>query len=446
MKIHPSDELLEELFLSVGDERRKTLRHLASCARCREWLLELPRPLISEEAAAGEEPHPDYEQAFAASLSTVGAWEAAFARERREAPGLFVELLEEPAEGRGRLLERDPRFQTWGLVELLVERSREMCTRVPARAEDLARLALRTLDHLDPQRYRAALIEDLRARAWAHLGNARRVASDLQGAEEALMTARAHLDRGTRDPIERAIFLDLLASLRRGQRQFQEAEKLVQQALSIFRRTGDRHRAGRSLVNLSTILNFSGRTEESIPVLREALELIDPEEDPRLLLCAWHNLIIVHADAGRYEEAWSVYLEARPLYRAFPDAWAQNRRKWARAKIYRGVGQIEAAELLFRTVRDGFMAEGIPYDTALVSLELATLYAEQGLMSELKQLCHEMVPIFASRHIHREALAALAYLRQAAEADRATLEIVTGVADYLRRAEHDPALRFEPLG
>jgi len=47
------------------------------------------------------------------------------------------------------------------------------------------------------------------------------------------------------------------------------------------------------------------------------------------------------------------------------------------------------------------LAEGIPYDTALVSLEIATLYAEQGRTAELKRLAAGMLPIFSSLHIHR---------------------------------------------
>ena len=56
-----------------------------------------------------------------------------------------------------------------------------------------------------------------------------------------------------------------------------------------------------------------------------------------------------------------------------------------------------------------------------------------------------MVPIFSSLHIHREALAALAYLKQAVETERVGLDLVNGVAAYLRRAQHDPALRFEEM-
>jgi hypothetical protein len=113
-----------------------------------------------------------------------------------------------------------------------------------------------------------------------------------------------------------------------------------------------------------------------------------------------------------------------------------------KGKISRGLGQADQAESLFLAARDGFVGEGIPYDTALVSLELATLYAEQGRTADLKRLAEEMVPIFSSLSIHREALAALAYLKQAVEAERATVEVVSGVAAYLRRAQYDPALRF----
>jgi hypothetical protein len=114
-----------------------------------------------------------------------------------------------------------------------------------------------------------------------------------------------------------------------------------------------------------------------------------------------------------------------------------------KGKIARGLGQPEQAESLFLAARDGFVGEGIPYDTALVSLELATLYAERGRTADLKRLAEEMVPIFSSLNIHREALAALAYLKQAVEAERATVEVVSGVAAYLRRAQYDPALRFQ---
>ena len=452
MKIHPNGFVLEEFLLSLSNERLGVLDHLVQCPACQEQVLAIrrrhPGPVARKVAEVlGWPGDPaQYSGPLRKSEDVAENHLALLQEERTAAPGLYVELVKHPAEQRELLLKNSPRFHTWGVFELLVERSLETTPRDPAFGEELGLLALRVSKFLDTSRYGSNLIEDLRARAWAHVGNARRVRSNLQGAEEAFAAAYRHLKRGTKDSVERAILLDLEASLRRAQRRFDQALKLLRRAVALFKENGQQHRAGRSLVNMSTIHHYAGNPDQGIPMLYEALDLIDPEQEPRLLLCAKHNLADYLSSASSFLEAQKIYRETRPLYRSFPDAWTQNRRKWVKGKIVRGLGQADQAESLFLAARDGFIAEGIPYDTALVSLELATLYAEQGRTADLKRLAEEMVPIFSSLNIHREALAALAYLKQAAEAERASLEVVRRVADYLRRAQHDPELRFEGAG
>jgi hypothetical protein len=94
-------------------------------------------------------------------------------------------------------------------------------------------------------------------------------------------------------------------------------------------------------------------------------------------------------------------------------------------------------------VRGDLASEDIAYDTALVSLELAKLFAAEGRSAEVRALARHMVPIFQSQQIHREALAALAFFRQAAERDAVTVELAEEVRAYLDRARRNPALRFE---
>lgn len=443
MKIHPNELALEELLLSLGHEHQPVLDHLVRCESCRRRIQDLrQRPPARLAGLLGWSIDP-YAEAIDRSQPEVAAHSRALARERAQAPSLFVELTAYAITQRDLIVRNDPRFRTWGLFELLIERALEMAVRDSAYAEELGLLALRLSERLDPEVYDARMIEDYRGRAWTHIGNARRVRSDLSGAEEAFEKADAHLRTGSQESVERAVFLDFKASLRRDQRRFDEAMRLLHRAVSIFLQYGHRHRAGRSLVNLATVRNHSGNPEQAIPVLQQALELIDPEQEPRLLLCARHNLIDYLASAGRFLDAQGLYRETRPLYRDFPDAWAQNRRKWVRGKIARGLGQPRLAESLFLAARDGFVEEGVPYDTALVSLEIATLYAEQGRTQDLKRLAGEMLPIFSSLQIHREALAALTFLKQAIESESASLGVVTSVASYLRRARHDPGLRFE---
>ncbi len=444
MKIHPHDDVLEEFLLSLDGGHLAMLRHLQWCAYCRSRLAYLPREARAEAATAGAARLAAYEIALEETSRAVSDCESALEQERDQAPGLFLELLEQPAEQRENLLgEGATRFHTWGVFELLVERSLEVTIQDAAHGETLGRLALRLSDHLDATRYGAERIADLQARAWAYIGNSRRVRFDFTAAEEAFQTAQSILKKDTRDGLERAILLDLRASLRRAQRRFEDALHLLRRAVAIFREAGERHRAGRSLVNMSTVHHHAGNPAAGIPLLHQALELIDPEREPRLLLCARHNLAFYHAEIGRFVEAHKLYREARPLYRSFNEPWVQNRRSWVRGKIARGLGQSKQAETRFLAARDGFVKEGIPYDTALVSLELALLYAEQGRTEELKRLATEMVPIFTSRHIHREALAALTFLRQALEAEQVSLEVVARVADFLRKSEHDPELQFE---
>jgi tetratricopeptide (TPR) repeat protein len=439
VKIHPNEARLAELLRSSGSDHQTLFRHLIQCETCRDRLL-----AFAEAGAAGSRRTRslDYGEAFEAAAKSLRNQALALAREREEAAGLLTELMAAPVEAREALLHQEA-FQTWGLVELLVDRSWEAGLQEPALAGDLARLALRIGDLLSPTRYPMDLVEDLRARAWIYLGNARRLTSDLSGAEEAFSSAAAHLARGTGDPIERAILLDRQASLRRAQRRFAEALDCATKATWTFLRNGETHRAGRSMVNLSLIHSYAGETEASIEVLLKALELIDARQDPRTMLCARHNLAGYLAEAGRYPEALRLFRGTSALYRGFPDAWTQNRRRWLKGRIDHGLGRHGPAEASFRAARAGFLTEGIPYDTALVSLDLALLFARQGRSDELQSLATEMIPLFASRHIHREALAALSFLQQALEAETSTLDLVTRVASYLRKAQHDPELRWE---
>lgn len=439
MKTHPTDLHLEALYLDLGPEHGKVLDHLAGCARCRKRAEELRRPRIRladmpdmpESPGGGD---PDL-HVFSLSLALL--------QERAEAADLLVDLLRQPAGDREACLRTGPRFRTWGFAELLVARSLEAATQDTEHAEELGRLALTASSLLDPRFYGAEPIEDLRGRAWGHIANARRVRSDLDGAERAFVSSKEHLRRGTRDPLTTALLLDLEGSLRRDQRQLGEAARLFGKAAGIFLDQGDPHRCGRSLLKLSTVQYFAGDLEEAMATLRRSLERLDLEREPRLRLYAGHNLADYLTLAERFEEALAVYRETRPLYRELPEPWVQNRRKWVRARILRGLGKPGLAESLLLAVRDGFLAEGVPFDTALVSLEIAALYAEQGRTTELKRLAGEMLPVFSSLGIHREALAALSFLLQAIQSESASAKLVAAVASFLRQAEHDPTLPFQ---
>jgi hypothetical protein len=113
------------------------------------------------------------------------------------------------------------------------------------------------------------------------------------------------------------------------------------------------------------------------------------------------------------------------------------------AKVDGGLGRIEEAEKGFAQVRQEFFARNMAYDFALATLELALLWLQRRRTRDVRELAEGMVWIFRSEDIHREALAALDLFCAAARQEKATAEWTERLLVYLRRAQHDPALRFE---
>lgn len=390
------------------------------------------RKLLSQHSSSSS-----YDEALSIDARRLRDLQAAYEKERAAAKGLVTELLRHPSERQQVLIRNHRRFQTWGVLEHLLATSYEETSRDAHRGEAWARLALDLSEHLDASRYGVEAIEDLRARSWSYVANAHRVRFEFREAEEAFDRALLHLRCGTREPWERAVWLSLKASLLRAQRRLDESMRLLKRALVLFLAVGDRHWAGLTLISMDNVLQRAGKPEKGIPLLRQAIELIDAAQEPRLLLVAQHNLLDDLAEAGQHMEAQRLLIQARPLYRRFDEPWIRNRRRWVEGKVARGLGQPKEAEELLLAARSGFLEQDAAYEIALVSLELAGLYAEQGRTAEMKQLAEEMVPIFSSRQIHREALAALALWCQAVRTETAGAELAAQVASAIKRSREE---------
>src|SRR5690349_16383241 len=214
-----SDELTEE-------ESRALQRHVFTCSECEDRLVRLlpgTRTRRSRRPPAGDE-HRELIRRVAdekkaesvASRSTLGL-------ERREAPALFAELEAHGPEERRNRVWNDPRYQTWGFFELLIDRSHQILPQEPRKAEDLVRLALDVAGLLDASRYGAPALEAARTRARTHLGNTFRVLSDFRQAEQAFHTAELHFERSWLDPLDEGLLLESRAAMRRAQGRFNEA-------------------------------------------------------------------------------------------------------------------------------------------------------------------------------------------------------------------------------
>jgi tetratricopeptide (TPR) repeat protein len=423
---HLDAATLEHLLaIDRTSKQNEQLFHLlAVCPRCREvggWLLELHQ---------------------ANALPPLfGILDAALARSRSEAPRLLEELLPLAPEERLDRLHRDPRFVSWGLCELLVRTSCQTAPQQPSEAIHLADLAVHVADRIaEGGLFEESWVYQLRSLAWAALGNARRVQGDLPGAERSFDMADSWWEAGTQKAEDalgyEPILLDLKAPLRTAQRRFPEAIKLLEAAVDLFLNGEHRdpHLAGRSLVSKAGAHIEQGDTEAAIRALNEANSLINPQREPRLLLCIRHNLADNLSKAGRHREAAALLPDLRSLAVAHGSAHDRIRLHWVEGRVATGLGDHERAHRLLTEVRQAFLDEGNAFDAALAALDLAIPLLQDGKTLEVRKLADEMVTVFRDVDLSREALAALLLFQEAARHETATAALAQEVAAALNRA------------
>lgn len=376
---------------------------------------------------------PASEDASRALTQTLRGHTLSFERERSQAPSLTEELLRlDPTKRIEALGEKSQRFHTYSVSQELLQRCREISLRDPREGRRVAELSLAICQRLEGDPYSQQIVRDLCARAWSEIANTFRLTSEFEQAEQSLRKAAALLESSL-DPLEKARVLDLEASLRRDQRRFEEALSLRDQALKIYRRFEDLHGVGRTLQNIGSDHLEMGEPEKAVRYLREAIEFVDPEIEPRTVWAVHTNLTTALVQQERFLEAAEAYSKSRDLYIG-TDPATSIRQHWLYGRIATGLGRLEEAVQAFQLTREAFRQRDTPYDFAMVSLELAQVYARLGHTSEVKRLASEMVPFFKSRHIHREALAALTLFRQAAESEAATVERLQQIFEQLQKA------------
>ena len=398
--------------------RGKILPHLlGSCAVCRERHGEVIR--LRDE---------------------IGHWnEEVGVLEGPEALLLWERLAGCTQDERLRLAEEQEEFHTWGLCHHLISKSRQAILDSPEQAADFAGLAVLLSTHLS-EAYDRSWIFDLRARAMAHLGNARRVLGEMRSAEDAFGKAQRCLAKSSsgNDSV-RAELLGLLASLRRDQRRFDDALLLLDEALPIRRAANDARGGGATLLIKAQILAEVGDARGAIELLEQGVTEINAAEDPHLFAYIRNSTLLCLIQEARFAEAEQLVVEVRTLLAAVGKPLDSVRLFWTEGLLALARGELGPAEAAFREVRQEFLDRGMGYDAALVSLDLAELYARENLHDELKRLASELMPIFASRDVHREALVALFFFQKACEDQQMTVTLVREIAAHLRRERISPA-------
>ncbi len=362
--------------------------------------------------------------------------------ERQLAQDLWTRIKLFPRKEQVEALRAVPPEAQWAVCDLVCSESQRQCGEDPVKAAALCELALVAADLAEGEGVRAKL----RGLAWAHLGNALRAQDNLEGAERAFIAADElwKAGEGMADGLlEEGIIFALKASLRRAQRRFDEAKHLLERALLLASGLTFRIQV---MVSKAKLLVEMEDLEEAVALLGHVKDMVSTEKEPRILLPIWQNLADALSKLERFEEAAPLLPQARAYLLKAGGELNRVRLMWTEGRVTAGLGNLEDGIALLARVRGEFASRNMAYDVALVSLEIAVLYAGQGRTEQVKTLARHMTPIFQAHAIHREALAALTVFRQAAERERVTQELARELLAYLRKARLDPELRFEGGG
>lgn len=342
-----------------------------------------------------------------------------------------VEELERHEPRRWQFIAANRRsLQTPDSIMYLLEASRDQWQDEPELAEYLIHATLSALRRaeLEPG-LRAALL----ARAHAYAGNVHRIFGRHRKAWEAFEVSRHWIEQGDLGVGVEAELAWFEGGLLRDGRRLEEAVERLEFAVACPDLTGGEEGRQEATVTLGITYGEAGRFDEAIETLESVLAGHSKSDfPPRLYLNAVQSLAVRYVHVGRLEEARAMLHDIRDVAQQLGQRMILLRVTWFEAELCHAEGNRVGAATRYREVQEAFMEKGIPYDAALASLSLAELHLEHDDTAAAAELAEELIPIFESKGIHRESLAAGRILIEALRKEEATVEDVRRVAETMR--------------
>ena len=287
-------------------------------------------------------------------------------------------------------------------------------------------------------------LEALTARAWAWLGNARRLVYDYPGAEAAFRRAELLLKKPSTQgkPRYRGELYFFQAALKEFQGHLREARQLAVQAVEAFEEAGDAAGTSRALIQQGNILCLADAMEDALENHLRAFELAkvpgSGNEDIQLV-CAV-NLAADYASLGEVSRARAYLDMALDLVRPWSIPTVRFQLTWIAGAIEMIEGRFEVAERALLSAKEGLAAlEELDY-VALVSLDLSILYHQAGRMVDLFKIARETLAIAQALGTRPKVAAAKKLLSRALAEEALTLEGLAAIRDELRVAVAAPRL------
>jgi class 3 adenylate cyclase/tetratricopeptide (TPR) repeat protein len=175
---------------------------------------------------------------------------------------------------------------------------------------------------------------------------------------------------------------------------YQGSLAVLQSALDVWRRAGNRRGEGSALRRIGWTKLFSGDLDGAEPVLEEALAAFTEADSPRGQAWAHQNLAWIAYGRGDHELAERRLADSIELFRQIGDwgglIWATGMLGWARY----GQGHIEEAEQYTQQALDESREQGDVWQAAMMNVLLASIRVWQGRTDDALTYAREAWRLF----------------------------------------------------
>lgn len=355
---------------------------------------------------------------------------------------LLEELLSESADSWRAFVAADSRFRRVAVVRRILELTQVAYRSHPARALELARLAVDIVEMIpqdSPDVTRTCCV------AWRKYANAASGLGDYMEAQRALDLADANIgfwpdrDReAATNNLARAIVCRYLG-------RYEQAALLLADAKAVFARYHDR-KLYADAVYTEALLMYSSRDYGKAraifaPLVEEMRALGDREMEAGLHYIIGH----CHAHDGEADSAIRRWAMAKVLFERCGMHSDKARITQAIGRLRIRQGDIEGGLADLREAEEAFEEFAMRGDAIDVGLEIVEALHDDGdATDEIIERCQQLVPRAEAAGMARQSAVALAHLRRAARDGLLTADLIRHVRHFLSDVKFYPHLEFDP--
>jgi tetratricopeptide (TPR) repeat protein len=334
----------------------------------------------------------------------------------RQSPRELIDsVLTSPRDEWSKIVVRDPRFQRVDVCIELIERSQAAIDTMPPDAVELGRAGLAIAEQLDESKYHTDVVARLKGSASRQLAYALFYIGKSPAALEHIDRAQREFDRCALSDDDAGRLNIVRAVVYRDLTRYDEALTAAREARRTFESTGSTERIPSAVIAEAYLLIHLDREREALPLLRDVETRFGSKIDPQTRSIVMTNIAICLRSMGKTGEAIAMYERAAAIDVERGD---RSGAVFVRVNIGHALiegGETAAAMRLLDPLRNEARELGMARTTAVVELLLAEAMLMQRRPNEAEELCRSALEYIAAAPKSREAMLALAHLREATE-------------------------------